>query len=222
MGKEYTRNISINSFIPDLGNLLFLADLTQNNPLSKYGTLGDFTFSRHLSTNFNGPPTLKMKTRITSAAENDNIGCEKKIFSKTFNKLKFTTIFLLNDKSKVKKILWETQFCDGSNLYIPQIEMLLATPIFKYLDLEGNSINIPDSAINVSSKYWSFTELIINPTNHSYISFQFNGKLFDLSNIPFFLESEDDTHTVLPRLTVTASSASPIEAFVSHFSAANI
>jgi hypothetical protein len=215
MSKEYTRNVYLLGHIPIAGPIVYHDIFDTPLQWTEVGTGGDTIFELDPSISLIGSQSLHMKTRTASAAKDDFILAEKKLFILPSKILSMMGHFYLPSLTTFSMLLFKFEWHFALKVYEVRVAYRPAIhDAWSFYNSAQEYENITGSTAQLIAAGWHRFILKANLISGYYSSLQIDHETFDLSEqaISYPISSEKD-HLLIHMMLETVDAA-PAEVYL--------
>ncbi len=207
MSKEYTRLVSILGQLPFADRIILLDDFEGSLKWHKYQGDGDAIFELDPTLSKHGNQSIFMQTRTTSHVEDDVVGMTKYLHLLPTKILTLLTSFYIPHGDETKFIEFVFNWYDGTLIHTASIGYILATHYWQYYTDGEAYANIPASNVPMNDITWHLLKLAINLNANKYISLQIDHRIYDLSTLSSFSDTNPSGSHLRATISAHASAA---------------
>lgn len=216
MGKEYTRSLTTLGSVPFSGQIILAEDFANLHQWSKVGGIGDAIFELDPSVSLTGQHSLHMKTRVSGAANYDEIAATHFSYLLPSKLLRFFTTFRIPDKTKVKSFDLTYQWYDDTDLHSAILQFFPQVPEWLFTDSAATPTLIPGSGVDLAQEAWHQVNLQLNFNSDRYVSLAIDHLLFDLSSNALRVVTDGNPSRILHTLNLISDTTGPAEIYLNN------
>jgi hypothetical protein len=214
MAKEYTRNVKVLGPIPALGELLLHDDFSDINRWTKTDGGGDDVFRRDIGQSLNSLPSLRLKSRTTSADTGDEIGASLGLHLLPSQEVSIIWTFLGITWARFDTAIFGATWQSGPEDYAVGIRYTHATPAWAYLNSGGTYTNISGMDELLEDSVWHRLSMSFNFNTSEYIQTAVNHESHTLADIAIGSTTQELDVRFQPTLSLKTVGANPVEMYV--------
>tara|TARA_Y100000310_G_C20640466_1_gene793611 strand:- start:944 stop:1618 length:675 start_codon:yes stop_codon:yes gene_type:complete len=186
MPREYIRQVSIQTSLNELGDILFFDNFEIGADWEAQGTGSDWEVFWDKGNGFTNKAGVTLRTKETTPAENDFVEIYKLFPVIESRVIKATLNFYTPTIANIKQIRVSLIRDDNSNLKDAKVAYLPGSTKWQYNNASDALADIPDGAQTFLEAAWHLISIKVNYPDNRYIRLQSQGLNIDLTGLSMF------------------------------------
>lgn len=213
MGEEYTREVTVLGSVPHLGPVLVYDDIEYLFKWTKANGVGDSVCEKSATLAYNGDSCLHVKTRVTSAAEEDVCLGYRLLFQRPGQRYRMECLFMPDAAASAKEIIFWITLDDGATVHHIRVKWDAANTKWIYQDTGGGYADFAGGSQNLNANQYHRFLVEWDENSHKITRFVCNGlELRDLS-LDYYTAANVAAVSMRLDLGLTAGASPPGEIY---------
>lgn len=190
MGKEYTRQVSVLSLIPTLGPVVLFDDFSKGLKWTGSGDGSDYIVAESSQTFFTSGSALKLVTRYTSSAIDDEVIAELKTHCLPNLKIKCEAILRWDDNENVRAVGVKLLYNAGGTRHEAGVVYDTFDNEIQYLNSSQAFADAVGSEIHFLKDVWHRLSFEVDFNNDVYNNISLDTKSYDHSTTDIYTTTD--------------------------------
>jgi hypothetical protein len=195
MGKEYSRDVTVQSVITPFGPQLLFDDMEALLKWTGEGDGADFAITKAQTLVYTGSYALSIRTRATNPAIGDYASAYRTFpprFKGRMSIMGHMATLVLPDTDILQL---DIRYDNCVELLHAGFQLDITNSRIKYLNSAGGYTEVTATPFLTYNNYWNFFNLIVSFAQKKYSTLTINDDTFDLSDINMQVEATTSCYT---------------------------